>query len=85
MSEAWNWYAPSRLTPAMNEALDTTDRPFGAVAATLGFERYRLGSKRGATPPCRPGTAVSQRGMLRLPDGQPLALLIECYTPAALR
>lgn len=84
LSEAFNWYVPAHLTQAMNEALETTDRPFGAVAAPLGFTRQRLSSHRRAEPPCPAGTVLSQRGALRLPDGRPLALVIECYSRAAL-
>jgi len=40
LSEADNWYVPSRLTAEMNIALDTTDTPFGrAVAALKPFRR----------------------------------------------
>jgi chorismate-pyruvate lyase len=39
LSEAENWYVPSRLTPEMNRLLDTTDTPFGRVVAVL--EPYR--------------------------------------------
>jgi chorismate-pyruvate lyase len=40
LSEADNWYVPSRLTPEMNAMLDTTDTPFGrAVAALKPFRR----------------------------------------------
>lgn len=83
-SEAFNWYDRSRLLPAMNRELDTGDRPFGAVAAPLGFWRERLASQRGRAAPCPAGTVLSQRGLLRLPGGEPLALVIECYTRAAL-
>ena len=31
LSEADNWYVPSRLTPPMNHDLETTDIPFGKV------------------------------------------------------
>lgn len=40
LSEADNWYVPSRLTPEMNELLDTTDAPFGRVVKSLGFQRH---------------------------------------------
>ena len=53
LSEAHNWYAPQRLTPAMNHTLDTTDTPFGKVAAPLGFRRERLGAVRGAASGAR--------------------------------
>lgn len=39
LSEADNWYVPSRLTPEMNRVLETTDTPFGKAVAALGFTR----------------------------------------------
>lgn len=40
LSEADNWYVPSRLTGEMNTVLDTTNTPFGrAVAALQPFRR----------------------------------------------
>jgi hypothetical protein len=39
LSEAENWYVPSRLTAAMNRLLDTTDTPFGKAVEAL--EPYR--------------------------------------------
>lgn len=85
LSDAHNWYVPQRLTPAMNEALRTTDTPFGKVAAPLGFRRERLESRRGRAQGCPAGTILSHRALLRLADGQPLALVVECYTRANLR
>jgi chorismate-pyruvate lyase len=35
LSEADNWYVPSRLTPEMNRTLETTDTPFGRAVASL--------------------------------------------------
>jgi chorismate-pyruvate lyase len=43
LSEADNWYVPGRLTPAMNQQLDTTDSPFGRVVQSLHFQRHTLG------------------------------------------
>jgi hypothetical protein len=40
LSEADNWYVPSRLTAEMNRILETTDTPFGKVVAEL--KPYRL-------------------------------------------
>ena len=37
-----NWYLPSRLTPAMNRRLDTSEAPFGLVVRPLGFHRRTL-------------------------------------------
>jgi hypothetical protein len=42
LSEADNWYVPSRLTPEMNRLLDETDTPFGKVVKDLGFRRETL-------------------------------------------
>jgi hypothetical protein len=84
LSEAHNWYVPARLTPAMNRTLESTDTPFGTVAAGLGFSRTRLASHHGPFPGCPADTILSQRALLRLPDGRPLALLVECYTSANL-
>jgi len=39
LSEADNWYVPSRLTPEMNRLLETTDTPFGR--AVLDLKPYR--------------------------------------------
>lgn len=44
LSEADNWYVPSRLTPDMNKALDTTDIPFGKAVQALHFQRHTLSS-----------------------------------------
>ena len=85
LSEAHNWYVPARLTPAMNALLASTDTPFGRVAAPLHFTRERIESRFGRRAPCPAATALSQRGLLRLPDGRPLALVVECYTKAAVR
>lgn len=84
LSEAYNWYVPSRLTAEMNAALNSSDVPFGKVAASLQFTRQRLSSRRGRAAGCPKGTVLSQRGLLLLPDGRPLALLLECYRAEAL-
>lgn len=44
LSEADNWYVPSRLTPEMNSQLDATDAPFGRVVQSLHFQRRTLSS-----------------------------------------
>lgn len=84
LSDAHNWFVPSRLTPEMNAELAATDHPFGKVAAALGFRRERLESLHGGIAGCPANTVLSQRAVLRLPDGRPLALLVECYTAANL-
>lgn len=84
LSQAHNWYVPQRLTPEMNRVLATTDTPFGKVVAPLAYRRERLASIRGRAPGCPAGTVLSHRALLRLPDGAPLALVVECYTAAIL-
>lgn len=44
LSEAENWYVPSRLSPEMNRILETTDTPFGKVALPLKFQRHTVKS-----------------------------------------
>lgn len=45
LSEADNWYVPSRLTEDMNRLLDTTDTPFGKVIAPLQPSRQTFSVK----------------------------------------
>lgn len=85
LSEAHNWYLPTRLTPAMNAALAASDTPFGKVVSPLRFTRQPLDSRRGRTSACPARTVLSHRALLHLPDGTPLALVVECYTAANLR
>lgn len=42
LSDADNWYVPSRLTADMNKQLDTSDVPFGKVVQPLHFRRQTL-------------------------------------------
>jgi hypothetical protein len=42
LSEADNWYVPSRLTPEMNQQLETTDIAFGRAVQALHFQRRTL-------------------------------------------
>lgn len=45
LSEAENWYVPSRLTAEMNRTLDATDTAFGRVVKPLNFQRRTLSAK----------------------------------------
>ncbi|AID28396.2 hypothetical protein GCM10007881_65940 [Mesorhizobium huakuii] len=45
LSEADNWYVPSRLTLQMNQVLDTTDQPFGKVVQPLHFRRQTISAE----------------------------------------
>lgn len=42
LSEADNWYVPSRLTPEMNAVLDTSDTVFGRAVQALYFRRQTI-------------------------------------------
>jgi hypothetical protein len=84
LSEANNWYVPGRLSSEMNRALAETDTPFGKVAAPLHFSRSALEMGPEVAKLCPSGSISMHRALLRLPDGKPLALVIECYTAANL-
>ncbi|OAG73463.1 putative protein Y4mC [Acetobacter malorum] len=50
LSDAENWYLPSRLTDEMNKELDTTETPFGRVTAPLAFTRRLVQAERVWSP-----------------------------------
>lgn len=84
LSVAHNWYVPKRLEPHMNHTLQTTDVPFGKVVAPLKFRRERRAEQRGGMAGCPAQTILSHRAILRLPDGNPISLVVECYTRSNL-
>lgn len=45
LSEADNWYVPGRLTPEMNQALDTSDIAFGRAVQALQFRRRTMSAE----------------------------------------
>lgn len=85
LSDAHNWFVPARLSPEMNRQLAETKVPFGRIAASLQFTREPLSAARHGDPGC-PAQAIStHRARLVLPDGRPLAYVLECYTFANVR
>lgn len=80
MSEAENWYARDRLTPAMRDALAGTTTPFGAVIAPLRPIREICEIERFDTGP----HALRVHAVVFDADGQPLAEVIEHYARALL-
>lgn len=84
LSEADNWYVPGLLTPAMNQALDQTDTPFGRVVAPLNFTRRTLSVRnlmaRGPVPP----HVLEHRAVLSTAAGAPFSLVVERYTSAVV-
>ncbi len=84
LSLAYNWYVPARLTPDMLRQLSETDTPFGRVAQPLGFKREPIPGPWSGPELCPEGTVLTNRALLRLPNGKPLAMVVECYTKAVL-
>lgn len=84
LSVAHNWYVPARLTAAMNRTLEGSDAPFGKVVVPLQYTREEQPAHRGGDAACPAGTVLTKGAVLRLPDGTPISLVIECYTPEIL-
>lgn len=90
LSEAENWYVPSRLTSKMNDELKHTDIPFGIVVRDLHFYRERLSEKQLWFPlVAPPGTGrvldipnhvLRHEAVLKKADGQAFSYVIENYT-----
>jgi hypothetical protein len=94
LSEADNWYLPARLTPQMNQALDTSDMPFGAAVRALNFRRQTLGTvmllrlfppndpspTRAAEKLILPIDILQHTAVLTTPDGAPFSVVVETYT-----
>ena len=85
LSEAENWYVPSRLTPEMNATLDGTDTPFGTVVAPFHISRRNLAAdmlwRRGANPPAQ---LFRHRALVLDANGHPIAEVIETYQREAV-
>jgi hypothetical protein len=77
LSEADNWYRPTRLTAAMNHILDTTDQSFGAVVKPLDFHRRTISRVENADAK----TPLRLTAVLETPDGAPFSLVVENYRP----
>lgn len=100
LSEADNWYVPSRLTPEMNKLLDTTDTPFGRAVQALHFQRRTSSAKVlwrplpegwemnaasiNAAVVPTPAILLEHRAVLTLPDGTPFSEVVESYTAGVL-
>jgi chorismate-pyruvate lyase len=80
LSDAHNWFVPARLTPDMNRQLAETTVPFGRIAASLNFTREPLSAARRGDPGCPADAISTHRARLILPDGRPLAFVVECYS-----
>jgi chorismate-pyruvate lyase len=88
LSEADNWYRPSRLTLEMNRQLDETETPFGAVVRLLNFHRRPLADQfeapgEGLLAPLAPAV-MRRRAVLIDARGEPFSLVTETYAAALL-
>lgn len=85
LSEADNWYVAARLTPEMNDALDTTDTPFGKVVRPLQPHRQTLAAKLLWTGRATmPRDVLEHRALLIDAQQQPFAEVVERYRRDAL-
>jgi hypothetical protein len=90
MSEADNWYVPSRLTADMIRILDTTDTAFGRVILPLAPHRVTLGVEwlwSPSVPVTAPGPEqplFRHRALVEDPKGRPLAFVEETYLGGSL-
>ena len=75
LSEADNWYVPTRLSDDMNKTLDTTDTSFGTVVKPLNFHRQTLKME----PLNDPAHTFRVTAVLIAADGQPFSLVVENY------
>lgn len=79
LSEADNWYVPSRLTEDMRRQLAATRTPFGAVIQPLRPRRQnRLIKFDGGA------ILFEHEGLVAAADGRPLALVRERYQRALI-
>jgi len=76
LSEADNWYVPSRLTTEMNHTLDTSDTPFGTVARPLNFHRKTVETSQ----PTKSITVLQVKAVLLTPQELPISLVVENYS-----
>ena len=80
LSEADNWYVPSRLSVDMNHLLETTDTPFGTVVRPLEPYREAIAVTMfwtgGAAPP---EALFAHRALLFTRDHVPFSEVYEVY------
>lgn len=89
LSEAENWYVPSRLTPAMNAILDTSETPFGHVVQALAPTRRNLALRvvrpDNGFPPESDTALFTIDAVLSNAEGVPFCEVAETYLGAVLR
>jgi hypothetical protein len=96
LSEADNWYVPSRLTAEMNTRLENSDEPFGKVVQALGFQRRVLSAQLlwsplpqgwemsavtiDRAPPSIPPAVLRHQAILYTSAQLPFSAVVETYT-----
>jgi hypothetical protein len=75
LSQADNWYVPSRLSDDMNRTLDTTETSFGTVVKPLNFHRKTLKME----PLGDPAHSLRVTAVLLTPAEVPFSLVVENY------
>lgn len=85
LSQADNWYLPTKLTDEMNRQLDRTSTPFGVVVRPLNFTRRNLTTEilftgGDAVPP----HVLRHSAVLLTGAGAPFSFVVETYTDAIL-
>jgi hypothetical protein len=88
LSEADNWFVPTRLSAEMNATLASTDTAFGRVILPLSPRRITLGidwlwNGQGAPPAVSQGL-FRHRALVEDGQGRPLAYVQETYLAANL-
>jgi chorismate-pyruvate lyase len=73
LSEADNWYVPSRLTAQMQAQLENSDAPFGKVVRDLHFQRHTLSADL-LWSPLPAGWELQRQVGATSPKGQVLAV-----------
>ena len=100
LSQADNWYVPSRLQPAMEKALETSDIPFGRAIQNLRPRRQTIGvdvlwhplpNGWELAPPADNNGALTippllfeHHAIVYSADGKPISEVQEHYTSAIL-
>jgi len=81
LSEADNWFVPTRLTPEMNRLLATTDTPFGRAVAPLQPYRRTFAVRMLWSDSTRPIPAAvfEHHAVLYTRDDQPFSEVAEVY------
>ncbi|MYN03135.1 hypothetical protein GTP41_13620 [Pseudoduganella sp. DS3] len=86
MSEADNWYVPSRLSAEMNRLLEETDTPFGKVVQPLAPYRRTFAARNlwAADAQEVPAALFEHRAVLYTAAHQPIAEVRESYQRGVL-